>query len=324
MRTCLFDPAIETHECGVSSNLGDIIISQAVRRELKTIVGEVPIYSIATHVFPTGKHLFQMLRCPLRFVGGTNLLSSNMDTYKQWKLNLFHASLIRKAILLGVGWWQYQEEPNSYTSKLLRRLLSPTHLHSVRDSYTEKKLQAVGFGNILNTGCPTMWPLANLRPGEIPAFKSNTVLLMLTDYYTQPVSDKKLVELLQSRYQKIYFWPQGRKDLKYISELGCSVHCLEHSLASLEKFIRETPSFDYVGTRLHGGIHCLLARRRSLILEVDNRATEIARQTGLPTAARDNWEAIRKWINGPTETKITMNTAAIEKWKQQFQTLTAR
>ncbi|PSB20319.1 hypothetical protein C7B65_07685 [Phormidesmis priestleyi ULC007] len=77
-------------------------------------------------------------------------------------------------------------------------------------------------------------------------------------------------------------------------------------------------SFDYIGIWLHGGVKCLLNRHRSLVIVVDNRAAEIAKDTNLPTVARDDFEQITHWIETPTPTQITLNLDAIEQWRSQF------
>jgi hypothetical protein len=65
-------------------------------------------------------------------------------------------------------------------------------------------------------------------------------------------------------------------------------------------------------------VHCLLAGKRSLIMEVDNRSAEISRDTGLPTAKPEDMEAVRRWIQGPTPLRIQMNGEAINRWRAQF------
>jgi hypothetical protein len=58
--------------------------------------------------------------------------------------------------------------------------------------------------------------------------------------------------------------------------------------------------------------------RRALIIEVDNRAVEIARDTGLVTTSREQRERIRSWIAGSAPLKITMPWGEIARWKAQF------
>lgn len=318
MNLCLFNPGVEDNQGHPSSNLGDLLIEKAVLREVKAIFPEAQLRLISTQVYPQAKQLRALAGCQVRIVGGTNLLSSNMDSYCQWKIKPLDAAVIRKAILMGVGWWQYQEPPNEYTRKLLRRALSIDALHSVRDSYTEDKLRSIGMHNVINTGCPTMWPFARVGSDDIPRQKAPEALLMLTDYSQEPELDKRLTDLLLANYRTVYYWPQGRNDLELVAGCDSRLVRLESSVAALEAFIGSGKQFDYVGTRLHGGIICLLARKRSLILEVDNRAREIARDTGLTTCERDNFEFMTRWIAGPTETHVSVDEAAIGKWVAQF------
>lgn len=318
MDICLFNPGIENNQGHPSSNLGDLFIERAVLRELKALMGDCRIFPISSHVFPGREEIHRVRQCPLRIVGGTNLLSSNMNEWRQWKISLLDAARIRNAILFGVGWWQYQEAPNAFTRLLLRLSLSRQALHSVRDGYTEAKLRAVGFANVINTCCPTLWPLAQMKSEAIPRQKADTALLMLTDYYSRPELDARLAELVIQRYQKVYFWPQGRQDMELIAKFGARLTSLQTNVASFDEFLASGIPFDYIGTRLHGGVICLLARKRSLIIEVDNRAREIARDTGLPTAARDDFEFISRWITGPTETHIALPLEAIDRWRAQF------
>jgi hypothetical protein len=171
---------------------------------------------------------------------------------------------------------------------------------------------------VINTGCPTMWPLASLAVEAFPRHKAKAALVMLTDYYSRPELDARLLELVLNHYEKVYYWPQGRQDHELIANVGSRLEILPANVSALEKFIASGTAFDYIGTRLHGGVMCLLANKRSLILEVDNRAREIARDTGLPTAARDDLAFMARWIAGPTETRISLNQPAIEKWRAQF------
>ncbi len=113
-------------------------------------------------------------------------------------------------------------------------------------------------------------------------------------------------------------WPQGSMDASYIAELGVSAELLDRDLESFTRFVKSGPSFDYVGTRLHGGIWCLVNKRRSLILSVDNRATEIAKDTGLPVAGRADFSAIDKWIDEPSVPQIRLPIESIARWKSQF------
>jgi Polysaccharide pyruvyl transferase len=322
MKICLFDPGIENHTGSPSANLGDLIIQEAVVREIKSLFNDCELIHIATHSFPTQKHIALARKSDFIFVGGTNLLGSDMNRYKQWKLSLLQKFLIGRAILLGVGWQQYQVKPNFYTRVSLKTVLANRFTHSVRDSYTKEKLESAGIQNAINTGCPTMWPLVHLRQEEIASQKTDSVLVMLTDYRKDAKLDGKLLELVAAKYEKVFVWPQGREDLSYItdlvSSLRLSVTTLEHSFESFTNFLNSGIPFDYIGTRLHGGIKCLLAKKRSLILEVDNRAKEIAKDTNLPTSDRSDLQKIIQWIEQPSRFEIKINSDSINEWKSQF------
>jgi len=298
--------------------LGDLIIQAAVNRELKNLFGPVEPLRISTQARMTPELRRRLRECDHLFVGGTNLLSAHMRRYRQWQISWLDAWRIRRAVLLGVGWWQYQDQPDLYTRFVLCGALSNSFFHSVRDSYTEKKLKAIGFERVINTGCPTMWPLADFDWARVPASRSPNVLVMLTDYLRNPELDAKLLTLLATTYEKVYFWPQGRNDLDYFTSLSVPIEPLAHSMTALNEFLNSDLRFDYIGTRLHGGVKCLLAGRRPLVLEIDNRAKEIALDTGFPTVARDDFEGIRRWIAGPTSLNIRTNSQAIAQWRSQF------
>lgn len=322
---CLLDPGLEDNDHRPSTNLGDLIIQQAVLREINALFEHQPILSLSTHAPLEEKHFQLIQTCSTILLGGTNLLSSNMNHYNQWKVVLRDAFRLRKrVILLGVSWWQYQGRPNLYTLALLHLALSSRGIQSVRDNYTKEKLRSIGLWNVLNTGCPTMWSLAHLSPQEIPQTKAKNVLLMFTDYSQKPDLDRRLLELAIANYETVYFWPQGVGDRDYVTSFNLPVHILERSLTALEQLLESDLSLDYIGTRLHGGIRCLLARRRSLILKIDHRATEIANETGLPAVDRDDFAAMEQWIQAPFVTKITLDTAAIEQWRNQFKGTVAK
>lgn len=318
MSIFLFDPGIEDHAGTPSSNLGDLIIQEAVHRELSAVFEQGSISCVTTQAFPLSEHLRAARAADYIFVGGTNLLTARMNEYRQWKITPYQALRLQKTILLGVGWWQYQDKPNLYTRLVLKSALSGQWLHSVRDNYTREKLQGIGLRNVINTGCPTTWPLADLPRSRVPTCKAKSVVVCLTDYLKAPELDAELLKILLASYEEVWAWPQGRTDAAYLAGLALPIRVLDHSMASLRDFLASGIDIDYVGTRLHGGIHCLLSGKRSLILEIDNRAKEMAADIKLPTAARGDFPAIRRWIQGPTETNIAIDKHAIAQWKEQF------
>jgi len=318
MRLCLFDPGISTHAGAPAENLGNLIIQQAVLREIHSLFKGWEVIPISTFSPPTPELRREMRRADLCIAGGTNLLTSEMNRYRQWVISPKHAIGMRRTLLLGVGWWTYQPPPNLFTRIFLRLLLSPRGLHSVRDQYSLGQLAGGGFRNTLNTCCPTLWPLAEAPPTQTPLHKAQDALLLLTDYAQDPECDQRLITLLTSHYRKVYFWPQGATDLDYLSRLQGNLTLLDRSFDAFTRFTKEHPDFDYIGTRLHGGVHCLNQRRRSLILEIDNRAAEIARDTSLRTAARADIDGIRQWILNPEPFRLNLPKEAIAAWRGQF------
>jgi len=318
----LFDPSLGNNAGSESPNLGDLIINEAIIREIYSIFPRANLLRLSTHEPLLRQHIKELRDCSLVFVGGSNLLCSNMYRNKLWKISLAEAMQIRKVILFGVGWWQYEKMPNLYTRLLLKIILAGGFVHSLRDNYTKERLSKLGFKNVINTGCPTMWPLARINFEEIPKKKADNALLMLTDYNQAPEVDKAIAKLLLKNYNKVFFWPQGRNDKSYLSILDLPLIVLDHSLQALNEILSSDISIDYVGTRLHGGIKCLIARKRSLILNIDNRAKEIARDSGLMTIERGNIEFVDHWINSSSNLRIKIDINSIEKWKSQFKGLT--
>ncbi len=317
-KVCLFDPGLDNNSGQPSGNLGDLVIQQAVDRELRTAIGDFSLTRISTHETPTPELRRALGQADFIVVGGSNILTSEMNVYRQWVISIRHAFAVRRAILLGAGWWKYQNPPNLYTRFFFRLLLSRKHTHSVRDGYTLKQLAAAGWKNAVNTGCPTIWPLDGRSERDYPGSKAANVLLMLSDFAPDLEADRRLAEILSQRYEKVFVFPQGKFDLDYLRNFQMPWIVLDRDIGSLNRFLADTPSLDYIGTRLHGGIHCLNRGIRSLILEVDNRATEMGRDFGLPTVARHDFAAIEAWTERTLPFRVHLDTKAIETWRKQF------
>ncbi len=255
------------------------------------------------------------------FIGGTNLLSSKMNRYNQWKINLMDLMFLKNIILMGVGWWQYQTKPNIYTTYLLKSILNRNILHSVRDSYTEQMLRNIGIDNVINTGCPTMWKLTKEHCQKIPRTKAENVIFTLTDYNKDPQNDKKFINVLIKNYKQIFFWPQGSEDYEYIKSFEeiKNIKIIGGNLQSLDKLLEDNSlSLDYVGTRLHAGIRSLQKLRRSIILGIDNRAKEKSKDFNLKVLSRENIFELENMIENDFIINIKLNEYNINKWKSQF------
>lgn len=323
MNILVFNPAIKDHKGTLNDNMGDCIIWSAVEQQLTAVFGPTTtITSISSHVPPDQNALRQIRAATHRFVGGTNLLGSAMRRERQWKVSGKAMGFRYPAILMGVGWAGYQSKPDAFTKFFLKAILSRRYLHSVRDNHTENQLRSAGFKNVINTSCPTLWEWAG-EPRVVNSQKpSDRVLLMLTDYRRDESLDRALIQLLAKQYEEIIFWPQGSEDPYYGSYLlfpiRNKVRILDRTMAAFEKFLAEEGQVDCVGTRLHGGIKCLKAGQRTLIIEVDNRAKEIAKDTGLPTVGRDDLKAVANWVEASQPCTVHVRKEPIDRWKQQF------
>ena len=153
-----FDPTIST------ANQGDFIIRNACEHVLHDcfpvqLSVAVPVRDRLSKV--SMKHVGS---ADYAFVCGTNLLSSDMRRQRMWNIRLRDAVMMRcgdlhkrellnfrlirekfqrtHVILLGAGWYQYQDEPTGYTKRILKTLLDGQYLHAVRDEYTPAPAEA--------------------------------------------------------------------------------------------------------------------------------------------------------------------------------------
>jgi hypothetical protein len=177
----------------------------------------------------------------------------------------------------------------------------------------------MGINNVLNTGCPTMWGLTEELCAKVPVKRAEDAIITVTAYSSRnPDIDRKWIDLVCSKYRKVYFWPQMYGDLAYIQSISEGrLTIVDMSLAGYDSAL-ESCDVDYIGTRLHGGVRALQKGRRALIIEIDNRAKEISRDTNLPTIERDDLARLATWIDDPVPTRIKMPWDVIAEWKAQF------
>lgn len=303
-------------------NLGDEIIVDSVKRELRTIFqGNTMFVNAPTHEKIsryTCKHLIKASE--YSFVAGTNLLRSNHNIVRgsQWKINILDAMRFTNVLLMGVGWGSYEKSPNFTTKLLYKSALTGEYFHSVRDNYTKNKLASIGIKNVLNTGCPTMWQLTKEHCMEIPQKKAKSVVFTLTDYDKNPEKDKQLIEILKSNYEKVYFWIQGSNDFEYVKTLCNEIEFLEPQLVAFDNLLESDKDIEYVGTRLHAGIRALQKKRRSIIIGIDNRAIEKQKDFNINVINREDINQLDNYINGNIITDINLDLKVINDWKNQF------
>ena len=310
----LYNPAIS------SLNLGDEIIAESVKKALRPILENSFVINVSTHL-PVSRFYAGLLEdADEKYVCGSNLLRNYFRwNFRQWDINLLNVKKLAPCVLVGVGWQKEAVRLSAYTQRLYETILDRGRLHSVRDSYTKKRLEELGFQNVINTGCPTMWDLTPDHCREIPVKKAREAIFTLTDYNPDIEKDTLTVEELARAYDKVYVWLQGAGDYTYASELGIldRVELIPPSLAAYDAFL-DTHDVDYIGTRLHGGIRALQHKRRTMILAVDGRATAKRADFNLPVTERKKLDKglLEQIIFDGRETNISIPENEIAIWKK--------
>jgi polysaccharide pyruvyl transferase WcaK-like protein len=304
----------------VTDNIGDEIIMDAVNEVVWALFPNAYISRVTSHEALSGRAREIIHKADWCFIGGTNLISSNMGPHSLWRVSEEDARIFRstRTVLLGVGWNDYQAGVTPFTSRFLRIALSPTLIHSVRDQYTLEKLLSIGVQTI-STSCMTTWNLTPSHCAEIPKAKARDVVATLTRWRQNPVSDKALLNNLRRLYRKVYVFHQQLEDAEYLDKLGFGDLPVAGATKKTYTHFLRHEDVDVVGTRLHGGIRALQEKKRALILAVDNRAAEISRDTSLPVIPRTEEDAIVNWIEGAPEISMQLPIGAIETWKKQFE-----
>lgn len=298
-------------------NLGNKIIVEAVHHQLREVFPDDFMYSVpAMEYIRNGRERVKSSHHV--FVAGTNLLSADMNRTSDWRIRLRDALWMKNVILMGVGWWQYQDRRvNASTRFMLGRVLSHRYIHSVRDSYSARRLKELGF-RVVNTGCPSIWQLDEDHCEQVPESKSDTAIVTFSEYNQKPDLDRALLEIAQSNYKRVYVWPQQYGDYEYAKKMaGDGISFISPSLEAYDEFLSRE-DVDFVGTRLHAGIRALQHKRRSIILAIDNRAAEMGRDFSLPVLPREHVTELDREINRSWRPKITLDHSAIAEWKNQF------
>ncbi|MFT4232859.1 MAG: polysaccharide pyruvyl transferase family protein, partial [Leucobacter sp.] len=238
-----------------------------------------------------------------------------------WNINLSTARLYANSVCVGAGraiTRASEGRPNLYTRKIFERALSKEYAHSVRDEKSKDYLESLGF-KAINTGCPTTWCLTPELAAEIPATKASSVVTTLTDYAVDRDADSFLLDTLLERYETVSCWVQGSTDLAYLTSFKQSSHIdiIPPSLSAYSSVLNRDDT-EYVGTRLHAGIYAMQHRTRSLIISVDNRASDMASSNGIPVLSRENREDLGRLIDSERATNLHVDLNSIEKWKSQF------
>ena len=309
-----------------STNRGDEIIIQAVKTNLHEILTRhytitYPTHTPSFHFYQQrNKHSLYSFACDAdyKFIGGTNIINGNMLRIQPtWNVNIFNYHCYQNAILVGAGSNKNIDSLNIYTRVLLKKILSHSYIHSVRDEKTKKVLTSLGFDSIV-TGCPTLWRLEQSHCKAVPTTKSESVVFTLTHYRRDDIYDQMLVDKLCKCYKTVYFWSQDYSDFNYFHSLE-NVENIKVINPSLEAFSAVLQSgVDYVGTRLHAGVYAMQHKVRTLIIIVDNRAYEMNYTSNINAIERTALDHLEDLVSGDIHTDIKLDKPKIEEWMSQF------
>lgn len=314
-----------------TENLGDFIIMDAVKKQLQSLFPDDFFVYSTTHDTPGAKAYELSQQSQYKFIGGTNLMSGRFTgrNRSQWRFGFKDARKINGLVTLGVGW----QSDDSYTSIkqkpfviaqkwLYNKALSHEYLHSVRDGFTQKKLATYGV-KAINTACVTMWDLTPAHLSKIPVGKASTVVTTITDYRDTPehlAAYREMLVTLLEHYEKVKLWIQAPNDLALLKRLEIpnvdQIELINPNLSAYDTAL--DADVDYVGTRLHAGMRALQHQKRTLIVEVDNRAREIANDTNLPTLAFSQMSQLGELVEQERTMDIHVPFEEIERWKAQF------
>jgi polysaccharide pyruvyl transferase WcaK-like protein len=302
-----------------STNLGDAIIMDAVRPEIADLFPNAMVLTIASHEPMSRRNRRFAREATWTIAGGTSLLSSRMWFRASWRITPIDAPAL-DITLLGAGWHQYQRAPGPYSRRLLRSVLRRDGLHSVRDEYTRRMLSSIGITNTVNTGCPTLWGLSPARCARVPRAKGKAVVATVNSHrgLDSPAADRRLLQVLKHRYERVFVWIQTHTDYEYARSLADGLEFVSPNVSALDALLESDLDLDYVGVRLHAGIRALQKGRRSIIVEIDNRAREMGADVGLPTVGRTDFGQLERMIEDDLYLNLRLPQAQIDRWRSQF------
>jgi hypothetical protein len=308
MRLAVFDRSLAT------DNLGDEVIYQSVEAVLLDLFPVAFIHRIASHEALSDRSHKVLRAADMTFVAGSNLLPPDGE---RWRFTRGDCMFIDKLVITGAGWQNDATQLSRENTPIMRRAFHRTALHAVRDQPAADNLAKLGL-SVLNASCPTLWALDAAATARIPASRAPEAVVTVTAYRNRPAEDAAFLRRVTESYRKVWFYPPMQSFISHRERIGFGdLPRIRATTAEYTRFFAEN-DIDYIGSRLHGGIRALQTGKRSLILQADNRARDIAAHTGLPSVRLDDLAGIRAWIEAPAPTVLRLPETAIAAWKTQF------
>lgn len=189
------------------------------------------------------------------------------------------------------------------------------YIHSMRQQSEADFLKGIGVDNVINTNCVTTWGLDNIS-ASIPTEKADNVVFTM-NMEADLLPEREVVEHLRRNYKNLYYWPQSMGDLNLLKDSGeyHDVTVLDSTLKAYDEFLKSTDT-DYVGMRLHGGIHALNKGKRTIILGSGERAQIFYKDINLPVLDLRKRDSLKDIINGHWKTEVHTNLDNRKRWLQ--------
>lgn len=135
--------------------------------------------------------------------------------------------------------------------------------------------------------------------------------------------DSDLIYILKKYYNYLYFWPQQTRDLYYLQSIcdALEVNIIPPNLKAYDAFLSQK-YVDVIGTRLHGTIRGIQHGCRSIVISIDNRASEIHADTNLPCIYRNDINnQLPRMIKNDLVTNINLDNNNISYFLNQFNSI---
>lgn len=303
-----------------TDNVGDEIIVDASRTIIAKMFPDAYVSRSSSHdgLGHFGRELVADADIAL-LIGTNGLTPADQRRFNfVWTVRTKDIDVLRgKVVLFGVGANRDFDKINWRQKRLLSAVLSPNHVHSVRDEPGRKLMEILGF-DVVNTSCPTLWGYGDVPP-VVPEGKADRVVFTLTKHKPDP-QDAAMIGIFREHYGELYFWPQQPRDLPYLEEIAGTdgIEVIAPNLAAYDEILASGP-IDVIGTRLHGSIRGLKHGRRILAISIDNRARAIGGETNLPILPRDKVSSdLAGLIAGGWKTQMQLPKDQIDRFCGQF------
>lgn len=314
-----------------TANFGDYIINESIRKEMHYLNKDAFVYELPSHtkLFGLTQKLFAKKAIKAfndvdyKFLNGTNALYTTMlRPNPNWKISLFDRPCAKDVILLGVGLGVNSKKSDLYTKALWKKVLRKDVVHSVRDEVTKDYLEDLGF-RAEYTCCPTTWRFTPEFLSDVPSEKSDSAVLMLTNYLGDEAFDKAMIDAVCDMYDKVYFVPQTFGDNGYFDRIVTpeqrnKIVRVGGNIASYDDLLSSN-NIDYIGNRLHGAMYALQHKRRTIVFSIDYRAKNMLKDANFCYARNEeNRAKLKDILSSPFAPSIELPSEAINKWKAQF------